>query len=115
MEDTGKKEDDRLYVIGITGIVGEFLSKNEDRILAARKQYIESGSNYDDGRDVFFLLLNMAGNLLRADSFALTAVLCAAFGIVIAAIFLLMAKIFRADEVDPLFSQLRRRLSRNHS
>jgi len=64
---------------------------------------------------VGLLLLNLAGNLLRADSFALTAVLCAAFGVVIAAVFLVLAKLFRADEVDPLFSQLRRRLSRNRT
>jgi putative peptidoglycan lipid II flippase len=57
-------------------------------------------------------LLNLAGNLLHADSFLLTAVLCAAFGLVMAVLYLALLKLFRADEVNPVFEQLRRRLSR---
>jgi len=57
-------------------------------------------------------LLNLAGNLLHADSFILTAVLCAAFGVVIAALYLVLLKLFRADEVNPVFDQIRRRLGR---
>ena len=57
-------------------------------------------------------LLNLFGAVLTADSFLLTLVLCGAFGILIALLFLALATLFRASEVSPVFEQLRRRLGR---
>jgi putative peptidoglycan lipid II flippase len=59
-------------------------------------------------------LLNLAGNLLKADSFLLTTVLCGVFAVVIAVLYLGLTRLFRAEEVTPVFDQLRRRLSRKN-
>lgn len=61
---------------------------------------------------VGYVLLAVAGTLLTADTFIVTAILCAGFGVVVATVYLSLLKLVRAREIDPLFEQLARRLRR---
>jgi putative peptidoglycan lipid II flippase len=99
-------------LVGLIALRGRIGGLDGRRVLIS---YLKFGLAAVVSVGLGFWLLSFVGDLLHADAFVLAAALCAAFGVVIAVLYLALLTLLRADEVAPIFEQLRRRLGRKSS